>query len=98
MVFLLIGNISQHPIELLLSKTDHAETALPLQNLAALAPVEFKGTGAFQITDQIADADEWFDIDGEMDMGFSPADAVEVDALGAAAAPAEEVVDEGFQS
>jgi hypothetical protein len=93
MMFLLIGDVLQHPSELLSAEADDAISALPLEHRSAGLLVDLMGARAFQILDQIADANQRFDIHCQMHMGARAVDAVKVNALGLAAAGANEIVD-----
>jgi hypothetical protein len=86
MMLLLVSDVIQHPKDLFLAKANDAEAALPLQAFHAKPFVYLVRARTFEIADEIANAHMRFDVDGDMDMCWRAADAVEVDAIRFAAA------------
>ncbi|MEQ8788847.1 MAG: hypothetical protein RIC55_21220 [Pirellulaceae bacterium] len=82
MVLLLIRDVAFHPGQIVFAKANDAEPSLPLKPLGSQRPIDLARAGPFQVANEVTDADEWFDVDSQMDMRRSSSDGMQVSALG----------------
>ena len=96
-VLLLIRDVGDHPVQLLFPEAHHAETALPLEVLSFLTPVDFVRASAFQVTHHVAYANRRLDRNGQVNVVLGAANGMKEDALRPGTAALDESVNDRLQ-
>jgi hypothetical protein len=80
MVILLSCDVPQDGGEMLLREADYAKSSLLLDGPGPELLVHFVGAGAFDLSDELAERGEGFELEHRVDMSLGPADTFEVNA------------------
>jgi hypothetical protein len=96
MVFLLKGDIPQNAGKILLGEADDPIASLPFESSGPKPLVHFVRTGAFDLSDKVADEYNRLKLENQVDMGFSAVDTLEMDALDLGAVFLDEGMKRGF--